>query len=102
MLVLPRPNAVSPGDGAKRAPLNIMCVRQVDLAFDHMPEAGSLPGQNHLDLKFSLSGQFLLTDHTFDGLLRGNTYLLEVFSHRHIKLFHDKPPGALPTIPTST
>ena len=44
-----------------------------------MPQAGAFSGQDHFDFEFSLSGQLLFTHHTFDGLLRGNTHLLEVF-----------------------
>jgi hypothetical protein len=71
-----------------------MCVSQIDLAFDHVPQAGTFPGQDHFDFEFSLSGQLLLTHHALDGLLRSNTHLLEVFPHRNIELFHLEPPKA--------
>jgi hypothetical protein len=56
-----------------------MCVREVDLAFNHMPEAGAFSGQDHFDFELSFSGQLLLAHRAFYGLLRGNTNLLEVF-----------------------
>ena len=40
--------------------LDIMCIREVDLAFDHMPEVGAFPGQDHFDFELSFSGQLLL------------------------------------------
>ena len=45
-----------------------MCVSQIDLAFDHVPQAGTFPGQDHFDFEFSLSGQLLFTHHALDGL----------------------------------
>lgn len=36
--------------------------------------------KNHLDLELSLARQFLLSHHLLDGLLRSDTYLLEVFT----------------------
>ena len=44
-----------------------MCVSQIDLAFDHVPQAGTFPGQDHFDFEFSLSGQLLFTNHALDG-----------------------------------
>jgi hypothetical protein len=70
-----------------------MCVRQVDLAFNHMPQAGAFSGQDHFDFELSFSGQLLLAHRALDGLLRGNTNLLEVFPHRNIEVFH---PNLLP------
>jgi hypothetical protein len=71
-----------------------MCVREVDLAFDHMTEVGAFPGQDHFDFEPSFSGQLLLAHRAFDCLLRGNTNLLQVFTHRNIELLHSNLPQA--------
>ena len=46
--------------------LGIVCIGQVDLAFDHMPQVSSFAVQDHFDLEFSLSSKLLLTHHPFD------------------------------------
>ena len=61
-----------------------MCIGQVDFAFDHMPQVSSFASKDHFDLEFSLSRQLFLTHHPFNGLLRCDPHLLEIFSHRNI------------------
>ena len=66
-----------------RLVVRLLCgITEIDLALDRVVEAGVLACKNHLDLELSLARQFLLP------LLRSDTYLLEVFAHRHVETFH--------------
>ena len=55
-------------------------ITEIDLALDRVVEASVFACKNHLDLELSLARQFLLSHHLLDGLLRSDTYLLEVFT----------------------